>query len=171
MSSSPLRNNGILHPPILNFNFCSRYQIHATSHHSRLPDWSLHSWSVLFYHDIEDGLSLRQEMFIWVIAWYLNRPAAWSESDVLSQHNLPPALYRCSAVAFFKSWILAISVLAAVITIYPIMADVSLLVSFYGEIGLTNAGGVSQVRVNGDLSRGFDTGCKNKNHMGVGNIS
>ena len=30
----------------------------------------------------------------------------------------------------------------------------------YGKIGLTNAGGVSQVRVNGDLWRGFDTSCK-----------
>ena len=33
----------------------------------------------------------------------------------------------------------------------------------YDKIGLTNAEGVSQVRVNGDLLRGFDTGCKNKN--------
>ena len=33
----------------------------------------------------------------------------------------------------------------------------------YGKIGLTNSGGVSQVRVNGDLSRVFDTGCKQKN--------
>ena len=41
----------------------------------------------------------------------------------------------------------------------------------YGKIVLTNDVGVSQVRVNGDLSRGFDTGCKNKNHTGVGNIS
>ena len=29
---------------------------------------------------------------------------------------------------------------------------------FYGKIGLINTGGVSQVRVNGKLSRGFDTG-------------
>ena len=41
----------------------------------------------------------------------------------------------------------------------------------YGKIVLTNDVGVSQVRVNGDLLRGFDTGCKNKNHTGVGNIS
>ena len=33
---------------------------------------------------------------------------------------------------------------------------------YYGKIGPTNAGGISQVRVNYDLSRGFDTGCKNK---------
>ena len=33
----------------------------------------------------------------------------------------------------------------------------------YGRIGLTNARDVSQVIVNSDLSRGFDTGCKNKN--------
>ena len=30
---------------------------------------------------------------------------------------------------------------------------------YYGKIILTNSGGVSQVRVNGDLSRVFDTGC------------
>ena len=34
---------------------------------------------------------------------------------------------------------------------------------YYGKIGLTNAGDFSQVRVNGDLLLGFDTGCKNKN--------
>ena len=33
----------------------------------------------------------------------------------------------------------------------------------YGKIGLANAGDVSQVRVNGDLLRGFYTGYKNKN--------
>ena len=44
-------------------------------------------------------------------------------------------------------------------------------VQYYGKIGLKNSGGIIQVRVNGDLSCGFDTGCKNKNHTGVGNIS
>ena len=33
----------------------------------------------------------------------------------------------------------------------------------YGKIGLDNAGGVSQVRNNSDLSCGFDTGSKDKN--------
>ena len=33
---------------------------------------------------------------------------------------------------------------------------------YYGKIGLTNNGGVSQVRLNGDFLHGFDTGCKNK---------
>ena len=40
----------------------------------------------------------------------------------------------------------------------------------YGKIELTNSGGVSQVRVNGNLSRGFDTGCKNKNTKWVEGI-
>ena len=39
---------------------------------------------------------------------------------------------------------------------------------YYGKIGLTNYGGVSQVRVNGDLSRGFDTGCKKQKYQTVG---
>ena len=33
---------------------------------------------------------------------------------------------------------------------------------YYGKIGLTKTGGVSKVRVNIDLSRGFDTGCRKK---------
>ena len=33
---------------------------------------------------------------------------------------------------------------------------------YYGKIIVTNAVSVSQVRVNGDLSRGFNTGYKNK---------
>ena len=33
----------------------------------------------------------------------------------------------------------------------------------YGKIRLTNTGGVNQVRLNSNVSRGFDTGCKNKN--------
>ena len=33
-------------------------------------------------------------------------------------------------------------------------------VKYGGKIRLTNAGGVSQVRVNSNLSRGFDTSCK-----------
>ena len=41
----------------------------------------------------------------------------------------------------------------------------------YGKIGLTNAVGFSQVRVNDDLLRGFDTGCKNKNTKRVERIS
>ena len=39
-----------------------------------------------------------------------------------------------------------------------------------GKIGLTKSGGFSQVRVNGDLSCGFDTGCKNKNAKRVDEI-
>ena len=31
---------------------------------------------------------------------------------------------------------------------------------YYGKIALTNAGGVIQISMNGNLSRGFDTGCK-----------
>ena len=41
---------------------------------------------------------------------------------------------------------------------------------YYGKIGLTNTGGVIQVRVNGDLLRGFDTGCKIKNAKTVERI-
>ena len=33
-------------------------------------------------------------------------------------------------------------------------------IQYYGKIVLNNAGGVSQVRVKGNLSRGFDIGCK-----------
>ena len=33
-------------------------------------------------------------------------------------------------------------------------------IQYYGKIGLTNDLGVSQVRLNSDLSRGFDTGCQ-----------
>ena len=40
----------------------------------------------------------------------------------------------------------------------------------HGKIGLTNAGYVSQLRVNGDLSCGFDTGCKTKNTKQVEGI-
>ena len=40
----------------------------------------------------------------------------------------------------------------------------------YGKIGPTNAGDISQIRVNGNLSRGFDTVCKNKNTTRVGGI-
>ena len=43
-------------------------------------------------------------------------------------------------------------------------------IQYYGKIGLTNAGEVSQLRVNGDLLRGFDTGCK-KNQTVGGNIT
>ena len=41
---------------------------------------------------------------------------------------------------------------------------------YYGKIGLTNTGGIIQVRVNGDLLRGFDTGCKIKNAKTVERI-
>ena len=41
---------------------------------------------------------------------------------------------------------------------------------YYGKIGLTNAGYVSQLRVNGDVLLGSDTGCKNKNTKGVEEI-
>ena len=40
----------------------------------------------------------------------------------------------------------------------------------YDKIGLTNAGGVSQVRVNGYSSCGFDTGCQKKYQTGGGGI-
>ena len=43
-------------------------------------------------------------------------------------------------------------------------------VQYYGKIGLKNSGGIIQVRVNGDLSCGFDTGCKNKNTKRVEGI-
>ena len=35
-------------------------------------------------------------------------------------------------------------------------------IQYYNKMGLTNTGGINQVIVNGDLSHGFDTGCKNK---------
>ena len=40
----------------------------------------------------------------------------------------------------------------------------------YGKIGTTNSGGASQVRVSVNLSRGCDTGCKNKNTKWVEGI-
>ena len=40
----------------------------------------------------------------------------------------------------------------------------------YGILKLTNTGGVSQVRVDSDLSCGFYTGCKNKNTKRVEGI-
>ena len=36
-------------------------------------------------------------------------------------------------------------------------------IQYYGKIVLITAVGVSEVRLNGNLSRGFDTSCKNKN--------
>ena len=66
------------------------------------------------------------------LAAILNRPAAWSESDLLSKHNLTPALDRCSAVASL-SRISARSALASATTIYPIITDVSLFVSSSGD--------------------------------------
>ena len=39
----------------------------------------------------------------------------------------------------------------------------TLQIQYYCRIVLTNVGGVSQVRVNGDLLHGFHTCCKNKN--------
>ena len=40
----------------------------------------------------------------------------------------------------------------------------------YVKIGLNNSGGVSQVRGYGDFSRGFGTGCKNKDTKRVESI-
>ena len=41
----------------------------------------------------------------------------------------------------------------------------------YGKTGLNNTEGVIQVIANGNLSRGFDTGCKNKNTEQLEEIS
>ena len=43
-------------------------------------------------------------------------------------------------------------------------------IQYYGKIGLTNDGGVNKIIVNGDLLRGFDNGCKNKNTKRVEGI-
>ena len=56
--------------------FCGRYQIHATSERSLLPDWRLQCRSVLFYHNIGAGLSLRQKIFNWYnwLSFWTNQP-------------------------------------------------------------------------------------------------
>ena len=41
--------------------------------------------------------------------------------------------------------------------------EITVQIQSYDKIGLTNSGGVGQVRVNSDLSRRFYNGCKNKN--------
>ena len=41
---------------------------------------------------------------------------------------------------------------------------------YYSKIRLTKSGGVVPVKVNGNLSHGFDTGCKNKNTKQVERI-
>ena len=41
---------------------------------------------------------------------------------------------------------------------------------YYGKIVLNSAGGVSQVKVNGNFLSGFDTGCPKKKNKGVERI-
>ena len=48
--------------------------------------------------------------------------------------------------------------------------SITIQIKSYAKIGLTNAGGVSQVRFKVDLSCGFDTGCKSKNTKQVEGI-
>ena len=43
-------------------------------------------------------------------------------------------------------------------------------IQYDGKLGMTNAGGISQVRANSDLSDGFDTGYKNKDSKRVEGI-
>ena len=80
-------------------------------------------WTVIEKKDISEGS----------LAAIFDRTAAWSELDVLSQQNRPPALDRCYAVDFFSSRISEISALTTVTSIYPILEDIYLFVSSSGD--------------------------------------
>ena len=115
------------------FLFFRRYQIHTTSRCSLFPDWRLHLWSVLFYHNIEADLSLNHKIFQedhWLPFWiYQPHGQHW----MYYPNIICPQHFTYDLPWLFSSRVSAFSALDAVTAISYIMTYVSFFVSPFWE--------------------------------------